>query len=191
MNPQPARPSVPPASAEDRERLLAELADALVDGLKRGEPPDVEALASAYPDVADDLRSLWATMLLADCVAAGARSSSGDALTGKRRGGRSGDEPTVATPGSDPDVVQANSFAGARPGVAFGDYELLEELGRGGMGVVYQGATAEPGTHRGLEDDPARRKRFAGRSGAVSCRGGSGRETRSPVDRADLRSRRA
>jgi serine/threonine-protein kinase len=76
----------------------------------RGETVDVEAIAREHPDLADELRALWATAQFA----AFALPATAPART----------EPATSEPIPPPD--------------SFGDYEVLEELGRGGMGVVYR-----------------------------------------------------
>ena len=79
MNSQPtdyqSEDAIEPAS--QRDQRLAELANQLADQLREGTQPDVESLARQLADLADELRGLWATMLVADCVAAG-MSASGD-----------------------------------------------------------------------------------------------------------------
>ena len=116
-----------PAPSRD-ERRLAELATQLADGLGRGAPTDIDALVREHADLADELRGLWATMLVADCVAAGASAANG------HRGAQRSDVPTSNHAGPDDPVIEAPTV----PGAAFGDYELIEELGRGGMGLVYK-----------------------------------------------------
>ena len=67
-----------------RWRLVNELAEQM----RRGEPPQIDALLAQNPDLASELRPLWAAMLVTDCVAAGSRAvgsgrgrSSADGLT--------------------------------------------------------------------------------------------------------------
>jgi serine/threonine-protein kinase len=87
----------------------------LSDERRRGHMPDLEAVAVQHPDLAGELRELWGAVLLADELARGER-------------GR------VSAPSEQP----LGALTQPRSPKNIDDYELLEQIGRGGMGVVYK-----------------------------------------------------
>ncbi len=99
----------------DREQRLAELFSDLSERVARGDSVALEDVIAAHPEFADDLRSLWGAVMVADAVGTRAKALSEAG---------SSDSPIA-------------SFRMELP-CQFGDYELQEEVGRGGMGVVYR-----------------------------------------------------
>jgi len=93
----------------DRDERLAALIDALTAEQKAGRRPDLAAAAAAHPDLAAELNDLWAVAQFAALAAP---------------------TPTIA--------YAPHPAEPAAPPRAFGDFEIVGELGRGGMGVVYK-----------------------------------------------------
>src|SRR5262245_14627632 len=99
---------IPMRQAASLDSLLGQLADEFLTRLEAGEEPDVEEYAGRHPEAADLIRQ---TLLVLRSVRAAPPVASGE-----------------------------GTLAGAEPPLTgcLGDYRIIRELGRGGMGVVYE-----------------------------------------------------
>ncbi|HEY7330616.1 MAG TPA: protein kinase [Gemmataceae bacterium] len=111
---------IPPTQTEDRDQRLAQLLADLSEQRRRGQTPDIDAVAAKHPDLAAELRELWGAVMLAEEFV--------HPLIGGRK------PPEVTLRG-----LTSPDQSGAPPiSQSFGDYDLLEEIGHGGMGMVYK-----------------------------------------------------
>jgi serine/threonine-protein kinase len=96
-----------------RDERLAELLDQVTRQRAAGQTPDFDALAKVHPDLIDELRQLLNVAQLAERF--GASSSAATVFQDRRSDSAVADMPA-----------------------AIGRFELLGEIGRGAMGVVYK-----------------------------------------------------
>ncbi len=106
----------------DRDEQLASLIDRLAGEQRAGRAADIDAAAREHPELAAELRELWAVAQFAHM----AKPPSTAAFVPNG----------PLTPSFVSDRT-AHASASTLPR-DFGDFELLEEVGRGGMGVVYK-----------------------------------------------------
>ena len=89
--------------------LLTTLAESFLEQLRRGESPSIEDYAARHPELATEIRELFATLRLVDEL---------------------GEQPQFG--GNQP------STAAVTIPSRLGDFQLTREIARGGMGIVYE-----------------------------------------------------
>jgi len=97
-----------PDPADDRDPFEV-LATEFMERQRRGECPSVEEYAQRHPELADEIRDLFPTILATEHMKATTAHLSGD-------------RPSLA-------AVQLERL---------GDFRIVREIGRGGMGIVYE-----------------------------------------------------
>lgn len=113
-------------SAESVEALVAEIADEFVRQLDRGEQPNIEDYVRRYPELTAELHQALPALKL--MRAAGSVTESPAAFA---------------------------TSAALPPDSRLGDYRILREIGRGGMGLVYEAEQVSLGRRVALKVLPA------------------------------------
>lgn len=108
--------------ASDHDARLNRLAEDFADRYRRGERPSLSQYTDQYPDLAEEIRELFPAMVEIERV-----------------------EEARREPGGPPREVQSPHPR------EVGDFLVLREIGRGGMGVVYEAVQQSLGRHVALK----------------------------------------
>jgi WD40 repeat protein/serine/threonine protein kinase len=107
---------------------FGQIADEFVEAFRQGQRPSVEEFARRYPEHADDIRNVLPALVLMEKA-------------------KASEAPGQQHP--------AHAPADAANLQQLGDYQILREIGRGGMGVVYEAQQLSLGRHVAIKVLPS------------------------------------
>jgi hypothetical protein len=121
---------------------VEELAEEFLERYRRGERPSLTEYTNKWPSLAGEIRDLFPALLMMEDIRPGKEDTTG-----------SGTDRSLASEGKKLERL--------------GDYRILREVGRGGMGIVYEAEQESLGRHVALKVlpshallDPQRLRRF-------------------------------
>jgi hypothetical protein len=121
--------------------LFNRLADEFAERYRRGERPPLSEYTDRYPELADQIRELFPALVAIEQFGSGSEEATGPVA------------PQPETTGSIPERL--------------GDYRIVREIARGGMGIVYEAVQESLGRHVALKvlprhrlSDPSQLERF-------------------------------
>lgn len=126
---------------ESQSELVLELAEEFLERYRNGERPPLREYVERYPRLADEIREVFPAVAMMENVA-------------------------LADDSLGADMAPTRSCGDAAP-EKIGDFRIVREVGRGGMGVVYEAEQISLGRHVALKvlpaellDVPKQRSRF-------------------------------
>ena len=163
-----------PPNPSDREQRLQDVLAGYMQAVEAGQTPDRRKLLAEHPDLAGELASFFANREEFAQLA----------------GPMANPEP----PAAESETVGADGPANGVPAIGdslryFGDYEILEEIARGGMGVVFKARQMSLNRIVALKMILAGTVRVAPGRAAFPHRGGGGGAT--SITRTSCRSTRS
>src|SRR5438093_5866228 len=114
------------SSSEARSELVMELAEEFLNRYRKGERPPLKEYIDRHPELAAEIKEVFPAMAMMENIALARESLHGAAR------------------------VSGECQAPA-PLQQLGDFRLIREVGRGGMGVVYEAEQVSLGRHVALK----------------------------------------